>query len=297
MPRPQPLIQNSRAAVTAVAMLSIGLAAFGSNGFAQGRTSSPPATTQSKGAPPNATQLPPIIKPPPPQTIDERFADRNERALLAFQYSRCMMTTIVAGRTGKVGAIPPNDLAVCVQQKGEWRGVFGQFDESKTGFAVHLQYSMTGNGTIVKSPIDTANVAGAARALVRASSIPFPGNPSYEFLPVILSQKTFYEIWFLSAQTDPAHAVVGGDSLIQMNADGRKELGHSKATPPVRRIEIVPSVSYVLSSSETDIPTISELMVANAATEIVTQVTVRTINWDWVRNRSAPKWRRVARTP
>ena len=278
---------KNRRTILAFASAAICLTAIVTSAPAQGRTGAPPVTG------PGGVKLPPIIKPKPPQTIDERFADRNARAILAFQYSRCMLTTIVAGRTGKVGTIPQSDLAICVQQNGEWRGVFGNFDDSKVGFAVHLQYSMKGNGTVVKSFVDTAVVAGAARSLVRASSIPFPGNPAHEFLPVILQQKGFFELWFLSAQMDPTNGIIGGDSLIQMAADGHKELGHSKTTPPARRIAVTPGDSYVILSSETEIPTISELIAGNAATNIVDKLTIRTMRWDWVRTRAEPKWRRI----
>ncbi|MDQ6611942.1 MAG: hypothetical protein M3Y64_05885 [Gemmatimonadota bacterium] len=206
-----------------------------------------------------------------------------------------MLTTITAGRSGKLGPVPANDLAVCVRQKNAWRGVFGQFDESPTGFAVRLQYAMAGNGTVITSPIDTAVVAGAARSLVRAASIPFPGKPSDEFLPIILQQDNFFEIWFLSAQMDPLHGVVGGDSLVQMNYAGSKELGHSKTTPMVRTVQITPGQSYQIQSSETDIPTISELIIGNSAADIVPTLTIRTIQWDWVRTRRTPGWRHVRR--
>lgn len=282
---------KNRRTILAFASAAFYMTSFGARATAQGRAGAPPVT--SKGG----VKLPPTIKPKPPQTIDERFADRNTRAILAFQYSRCMLTTIVAGRTGKVGNIPPGDLAICIQQKGEWRGVFGNFDDSKVGFAVHLQYSMKGNGTVVKSSIDTAVVAGAARALVRASSIPFPGSPAHEFLPVILQQKGFFELWFLSAHMDPTNGIIGGDSLIQMAADGHKELGHSKATPPARKIAVTTGDSYVIQSSEAEIPTISELIAGNAAVNIVDKLTIRTTQWDWVRLRAAPKWRRVPRSP
>ncbi|MEP6764043.1 MAG: hypothetical protein ABJB66_07015 [Gemmatimonadaceae bacterium] len=277
-----------RRTLLAIASASICLMAFSVVASAQSRGGPPPA----KGLPPMPV-VPPELRAKPPQSLSERFADRNERALLAFQYSRCMLATIVAGRTGKIGAIPSGDLAICIRQKGEWRGVFGNFDESKTGFAVHLQYSMLGNGTVVKSLIDTALVAGAARALVRASSIPFPGSPAHEFLPVILQQKGFFELWFLSAQMDPTHGVIGGDSLIQLSVDGQKELGHSKSAPLARKIEVTPGEEFVIQSSETDIPTISELIAGNAAAGIVNKLTVRTLHWDWVRTRSEPKWRRI----
>jgi hypothetical protein len=255
---------------------------------AQGRSGEPPV----KGGPPAGLPIPQTLRPKPPQTLDERFADRNTRAILAFQYTRCMLTTIVAGRAGKVGTIPPNDLAICIQQNGQWRGVFGNFNESKTGFEVHLQYSMAGNGTVVKSSVDTNVVAGAARVLVRASSTPFPGNPAYEFLPIILAQKGFFELWFLSAQMDPTHGIIGGDSLIQMSADGRKELGHSKKAPVARKIEVAAGDESTIPSTEEDIPTVSELIAGNAAAEIVDKVIIRTYHWDWVRTRTQPKWRR-----
>ena len=258
---------------------------------AQGRGASPPVLVPpSNGGPPVLGKLP---KPKPPLTLDDRFAERYKRSVRVVQYSQCMMQTIVAGRTGKVGVVPPNDLAICVQQKGEWRGVFGQFDESKAGFAVRLQYAMRGNGKIIREPIDTAVVAGAARSLVRASSIPFPGNPADEFLPLILQQENFNEIWFLSSKMDPAHAVVGGDSIIQMSASGVKELGHSKNTPLTRHVEAKPGETLIIESSESDVPMVSELVVGNAAADIVPEVRIRTIKYDWIRTKAAPKWRRV----
>ena len=294
MPRQRYCTAGIRTAFAPLVGLVLCVAGVSSTGFAQ--RAGLPARRPAKGTALGGMQLPPEFKPKPPQSLEQRFADRNHRAIQAFQYSRCMLTTIMAGRSGKLGPVPANDLAVCVRQKNEWRGVFGQFDESSAGFAVRLQYSMTANGTIVNSPVDTAVVAGAARALVRASSIPFPGKPSDEFLPVVLPQSNFYEIWFLSAQMDPTHAIIGGDSLVQLSANGAKELGHSKSTPMVRAIQITPGQSYIIQSSETDVPTVSELIVGNAAADIVPQLTIRTIKWDWVRSHSTPGWRHVPHT-
>jgi hypothetical protein len=234
--------------------------------------------------PPGVTGTP--ASPRIPTTFDELFAERDARAIDALNYLRCLRGTLRAIQTGVLGQVPRGWTLVCVEQKGEWRGVLSQFVDGEPGVMVQRQFAMRGSGTVVTDAIDTANVAGIARALLRGVAAPSPGKGQYEYLPVPLRQPTFIELWYVPVPSDPSRAVVGGDSLIQLSVDGTRELGHSRTTPPIRTFSVAPGSSYLLMSREERIPLLSELMVAHMALSVAPDVRVRTQQFESVFSRS-----------
>ena len=202
----------------------------------------------------------------------------------------CLQGTINALRAGALGSVSTGWSIACVEQGKEWRGVFGELGE--TGIAVRLQVSFRdGRATITREPVDTARVNGSARALLRGLSVPLPGKGKYEFTPVPLPQGTFLEVWFLPVPTDPGRPIVGGDSLIQMTPDGTRELGHSTSTPPIRLL--TPSTtgqSWTVPSLEERIPTVSELMAAYLALDVVKEVRIKTRQYESTISRDAKRW-------
>ncbi len=116
-------------------------------------------------------------------------------------------------------------------------------------------------------------------------------------LPVPLPQENFVEVWFVPVGARDGRAVVGGDSLIQMSADGVRELGHGRTTPPIRTLT-VPAVgaTYELPSLEERIPTVSELMLAYATLERIPEVRVLTHQYESVLRRGKG-WTHKKRNP
>lgn len=230
-----------------------------------------------------------------PSGFDELFAERDNRALAALSYLRCLQNTLRGVQTGLLGQVPRAWLMSCVQQGDEWRGVFAELSEDAPGVKVHAQFAVRGTGMRVRDPIDTAKVGGVVRAMLRGIAAPLPGGGKHQFMPVPLPQKTFIEVWFVPVPTTPSNAVVGGDSLIQMSLDGTRELGHSRTTPPVRTVEVMPGAEYLLKSTEERIPLLSELMVAHMALSIASDVRVRTYQMESVFTRGAKTVRHVTR--
>jgi hypothetical protein len=112
-----------------------------------------------------------------------------------------------------------------------------------------------------------------------------------EFVPLVLHQGTYTEVWFLSPPADPARVAVGGDSLIQMNKEGLRELGHSKRTPPVRLLSVpITGERWTLGSAEVTLPLLSELMVAHMAADLIPEVTVRTQRYESTWSRRTGRW-------
>lgn len=227
--------------------------------------------------------------PKVPVTFDGLFAERNARATAAVGYFRCMQSTITAIRTGVLGLVPVEWSITCIRQGGEWRGVFGQLRDGTID--VRMQYAIRGTtGAVTTAPVDTARVNGTARALLRGLSAPLPGGGRYEFTPVPLPQDKFVEVWFLPVPSNPTRVVVGGDSLIQMTADGVRELGHGRTTPPIRAVSVpLSGSSFVLESREQQIPTVSELVVAHMALDLVPEVRVRSMEYESVLTRGG-RW-------
>lgn len=236
--------------------------------------------------------------PKVPTTFEELFAERSGRALGALGYLRCMQSTVNALRSGALGDVPRSWTITCVQQGGEWRGVFGELTDGKPGMRVHLQYALrgTGGGMLVSDAVDTARVSGTARALLRGLAAPLPGAGKYEYVPIALAQKTFVEVLFVPVPGDPSRVVVGGDSVIQMSADGVRELGHSRSTPPIRTFAVQPTGdAYLLESREERIPLVSELIVAHLARDMVADVRIRTRQYETALTRGARAPRHVRR--
>ncbi len=235
---------------------------------------------------PGAPDLSKLPKTPKvPVTFDGLFTEREGRATAAIGYFRCMQATVTAIRTGVLGLVPVEWSITCIRQGSEWRGVFGQLRDGTID--VKLQYAIRGNaGAVTTAPVDTARVNGTARALLRGLSAPLPGGGKYEFTPVPLPQDKFVEVWFLPVPSNPTRAVVGGDSLIQMTTDGVRELGHGRTTPPIRTVSVpLSGASFLLESRERQIPTVSELVVARMALDLVPEVRVRSLEYESVLTR------------
>ncbi len=251
---------------------------------------SPPRV--ESGAAVRPPKLPVLPKTPRvPSTFDELFAYRDARAGAALEYLRCLQGTVNALRSGALGAVPREWSMTCVQQGAEWRGVFGELMESAPGIRVRLQYALRGAGVVTTDRVDTARVNGTARALLRGLAAPLARARPVEFVPIALPQAGFVEVWFVPLPGSPARVVVGGDSLIQMSSDGARELGHSRVTTPVREFAIVPVEDrYTLESREERVPLLSELVIARMAMDLVSEVHVRTRQYDSMISRKTPIW-------
>ena len=230
-----------------------------------------------------------------PTTFPELFAERDQRATDALSYLRCLRVTLRAMQMGALGLVPREWVLTCVEQGSEWRGVFVDLAGNDGTARVQKQFALRDNGKVVSDPVDTAKVVGVARALVRGTTAPLPGKGQHEFLPVPLPHATFIEVWFLPVPSDPARAVVGGDSLIQMNVDGTRELGHSRSTSPIRTLSVTAGPSYSLKSLEERIPLISELMLAHMALSVAPEVRVLSNQYESVFTRGTGPVKHVQR--
>jgi hypothetical protein len=253
----------------------------------------PPAGPSDKMLEAMKSKIP--TSPRIPTAFTELFDERDARAMDALNYLRCLSVTLRAIKVGALGLVPREWVITCVEQKNEWRGVFVDLSSEDGTARVRKQFALRDNGKVVTDPVDTAKAAGIARALVRGTTAPTPGAGKHEFLPVPLPQKTFIEVWFLPVPQDPSRATVGGDSLIQMNADGTRELGHSRTTAPIRTIAVSPGESYALKSLEERIPLISELMLAHMALSIAPEVRVRTNQYESIFTRGDAPVKHVQR--
>jgi hypothetical protein len=216
---------------------------------------------------------------------------RDERARGVIGFLNCMESTLRATRAGVLGVIAPDWKIVCVQEGKEWRGVVAELRPIASGAVVHAQYALRGAGQPVRDPVDTALVAALARAMVRGNSVPAPGGAVATFLPAVLHQRTFVEVWFVPAP-NAARLVVGGDSVIQMTADGVRELGHSSKSPPPRLLAAPTVVGNVatIQSIEDKLPLVSEFVAAR--TLLVRHPTVKLrSNWyEFTLSRSTDTW-------
>jgi hypothetical protein len=232
--------------------------------------------------------------PKMPEGVTGMFSLRDSRALDALQYMRCMNTTVVAGQRGVLGVIPDKAILVCMKEKDEWRGVFGLLDAERKEFRVIAQFALRGDGARTNEPLDTAKAAAVARGMLRGFDAPTRGAPKYSFTPIPLQLGTFVEVWFLPVQNNASIIYVGGDSLIQMTADGRREQGHFSKSPPVRELPMPSGAKFVIDSNEEEVPLVSELVAARLALLRVPEVRVRTKKFESVLSNATRKW---AHTP
>lgn len=251
-----------------------------------------PALLAGQGRPSPSQALTRLPETPKvPATHAGLFAERDARAVGAIAYLQCFQQTVAALRAGALGQVPTGWSIACLPQGPEWRGVFGELTEEAPGFAVRRQYALRGAGQLVTDPVDTAKAGGVARALLRGLSAPLPGKGVAEFVPLVLHQGGYTEVWFLAPPFDPTRVVVGGDSLIQMNKEGTRELGHSKRTPPVRVLSVpLEGARWTLASAEITLPLLSELMVAHMAADVIPEVTVRTQRYESTWSRRTGRW-------
>lgn len=288
-------VRDVRWIVAVVALLSVVLPDSAQTQVQDVR-SKPKAVALPVGSPegmPPGMKLP--TSPKVPTTFAELFAERDARALHALAYMRCLQNTLRGVQSGLLGQVPRAWLMTCVQQGEEWRGVFSELTEQAPGITVHAQFAVRSTGMAVRDPVDTALVAGVTRAMLRGVAAPMPGAGTHQYMPVPLPQKTFIEVWFVPVPTSPSTAVVGGDSLIQMSIDGTRELGHSRAAPPIRTLAVTSGTEYLLKSTEERIPLLSELMVAHMALSLSPEVRVRTYQMESIFARGATPVRHETR--
>lgn len=308
MPTPQPdvMIPVARRLVEALALSAVCAATSVLSAQATGSATG----SVSGGAKPKsaAAPMPPMQKLPDftkvPTTFEGVFAERESRAVDVLGYLRCLEATVNALRAGALGAVERGWSLTCIKQKTEWRGIFGELIDTPPGMRVKVQFALrnpgrtpeTRSGMVVRDPVDTVLASGTARALLRGLAATAPGNGRGQFVPVTLAQKNFTEVWFVPSANSPERAVVGGDSLIQMSSDGMRELGHASSTPKMRVVSIpVGGSTYTLESSEVTIPLLTELMLAHLAIDLVSDVRVRTREYDAILTRSTRKWTFVKR--
>jgi hypothetical protein len=218
------------------------------------------------------------------------FQHRDQRATDVLQYMQCMNTTVAAEQQGILGNVPDNAVLVCLREKNEWRGVFGVMRNDSTGFVVQAQFALRGNGVRTTDRVDTLRAGAIARALLRGLNTPVRGAPRNAFTPVPLHYDAYMEIWFVPVQNSATQLFVGGDSLIQLTVDGRREHGHFAKSPPVRGLPIPRGLTYLIQSNEDEIPLISELMVARMALTRVPEVRIRTKKYESVLSAKTPRW-------
>ncbi len=234
-------------------------------------------------------------KPRIPETFDEIFAARDQRAVRAIGYLWCVQQTTAAAQTGALGERRDTWTLTCLEQDGEWRGVFGEV--AMGIFSVRRQYALRGVGVVItRDRLDTTRLVRTALALAYGLTAPRPGAGRYPFTPVALPQPDFVELWYLPIPGDPSHVVVGGDSLIQMSADGGRELSHGPRTPPIRELSLKRSTEpFAIESTEERIPTVSELATAHRALDLVPKVVIYTRQYASTLKRPGREWKHQRR--
>jgi hypothetical protein len=203
-----------------------------------------------------------------PTTHAGLFAARDERAVDGLAFVRCTEQTIDAVRRFTADRMPNGTIA-CIRQGREWRGIVADLPgDGSNGQSLALirQHYRLRNGAMIRATdaVDTVEVTRVLRAMRRGLAAPLPGAGRAPFLPIVLSQSTFTEVWFLPAP-DPTRLVTGGDSVIQMTSDGLRELGHARQTPVLQLRPLPSAGAIVIESQEAQLPLVSELMAAHLA--------------------------------
>lgn len=228
--------------------------------------------------------------PKMPEGVVPRFDLRDTRALDMLQYMHCMNTTTAAAKQGVMGAVPDDALVVCVREPNGWRGVAGLLSADRSDFRVVSQLALRGTAVRTTERVDTGSAAAIARAMLRGAATPARGGSRYAFTAVPLKLPTFVEVWFMPVQNSATKMYVGGDSLIQMTTDGRREQGHFSSSPAVREIPMPSGQTFVIESVEDEIPLVSELLAARLALTRVHEVRIRTRRYDSVISNTTRKW-------
>ena len=112
--------------------------------------------------PPGAPDVSKMPKTPKiPVGFEALFAERDKRALDAVGYFSCMQATVNALRSGALGQVPRDWSITCIEQSGEWRGVFGSLRDGTID--VKRQFAVRGaSGVVTSAPVDTARVTRGA---------------------------------------------------------------------------------------------------------------------------------------
>lgn len=233
------------------------------------------AQARPGGPPPGAKRIPGKIPdsiaarlpktPKMPTSDQEIFAQRDARARNALGYFDCLTRTVKASREGLLGTVPSGAVLVCVQENDEWRGVVAEPVNRMPGVAVQAQYAMRGRGLVVREPVDTFTVLVTARGQRRAVQAKAVTSGAGSLAPVVLPYESYVEILYVPVPgATNSTLFVGGDSIIQMAPDGSRELGHSRAAPPMTPLTVNTGKTgeALIQSTQPQVPLVSELVAA-----------------------------------
>lgn len=255
----------------------------------------PPVAAQQTKPPPADFEIPRTL--PVPRTYSEIFTHRDSRAVDILQYLHCIGATAAAEQSRVISA-PDSALLLCTREKDGWRGILGAVDKRFGNFHVFSQVavkqSTAGAGAKTTASLDTLTLGAVARAHVRALQSPTRGAPRNAFTWAPLHYGNYVEVWFVPLQNSAMNLYVGGDSLIQMTADGRREHGHFSKSPPIRALPLPTGSTYIIPSHEAEVPLVSELVAARLALMRVPIVKIRTQRYEWTLDQSG-QWKHAPR--
>lgn len=288
---PVRLSRSNRA--KALSALGLSLCVLGTTASAQPRPAGVPAgavRVKTKVPDSIAASLPKTLKLP---TSDkEVLAQRDLRARNVLGYFDCLARTVKASREGQLGIVPAGAMLVCVQEKGEWRGVVAEILTRPPGIVVGAQYAMRKGGSLVRAPIDTQRVLVLARGQRRAVQATSAAASAAGVLPAVLPYESFLEILYAPVP-DAANGTlfIGGDSVIQMARDGSRELGHSRAAPPITKLTVNTGKSgeALLQSTQAQVPLVSELVAARALLPRFRVVKLQSADYVFTLTRTTPQ--------
>jgi hypothetical protein len=205
--------------------------------------------------------------PKMPTGDQEIFTQRDARARNVLGYFDCLTRTVKASRDGLLGTVPAAAMLVCVQENSEWRGVVAEPVNRMPGVAVRAQYAMRGKGVLVRDAVDTFTVLATARGQRRAVQAKAVSSGPASLSPVVLPYDSYLEVLYVPVPgATNTTLFVGGDSIIQMAPDGSRELGHSRAAPPITPLTVNTGKSgeALIQSTQPQVPLVSELVAARS---------------------------------
>jgi hypothetical protein len=192
------------------------------------------------------------------------FMEREQVALWLFRYDRVAWQT-----TDLVMQEPPEVLErltpiwFCMEHKGAWHALYGQFDTEKDEYRTMLHYAETSKGfKRSKKALPQAEVNSLARALhaLETRSRELLGGKGVKFNTYVRrldSEKI--EVWTLPAWQEDGQLAFGAEYRAVVDGEGRGVLEDTPPTGILRKGTPSLESDWIIPNEESDVPSVGDI--------------------------------------
>ena len=246
---------------------------------------------------------PPLAAQDLPFPIEDFWAnDSTARWLIA--YDNCAWRS-----TDKLLERPPAErtglspIWMCLNEASGWHALYGRYDETTDRYQVRFHFRVTRDSvTPATTPLDTARVGSAARALAAAvRDLPelFRKSGARFNTYVQFRSDSALSVWVLPAWQPNGVALFGAEARFDYQPGGRVRIGTHSILGPLRGTRPDSTVAFRIDSNGEGAPTVGDLFFYYQMRPYFSEVRIQTPRYSSsvLRTGEDEAWVHVVRDP